>query len=117
MLDEEGELSTHPSIDQKCDRISRDGAADRDRVVLERWNVSEQGASNDLDEIEERIEIDERALGACNKLMIPKYRGDEECELQQIADDLLDVPESRAQEGERDDDPIAVHKQQSEAWD
>src|SRR6267142_7167767 len=112
---EESKPSTHSLIDQHSDHIADDRAAEHNRVILEGWNLPEQGRANDLDEIEQDVVVDNRALAADHELRFPEYWRDEKCELQQVADDLLKVAEPCAEEGEHDSDPVAVDEEEGDA--
>src|SRR5437868_10893228 len=75
---EESKPSAHSLIDQYGDHIANDRAAEYDRVILQGRNLPEQGRANDLDEIEQDVVVDDRALAADHELRFPEHRRNEE---------------------------------------
>src|SRR5262249_5132412 len=105
---EKCQITAHLTVGQECQSISYHRHGKHYRVGLRRWQLAEQRPSHDLEEIEQNIIVDDVLPPGEYVPVIPKNRRHEESELQQIADDQLDVAKTGAHERKQRDGPKSV---------
>src|ERR1043166_1335433 len=94
-LDEEREVTPHPAIGEIGQRIADHGHDQYHGIGLDRWYFAEQWCAHDFQEIEQNIVIDDVSSAREHVMIVPENRRDEKRELQEVADDQLDVAKTR----------------------
>src|SRR5262249_47557074 len=114
-LDEERQVTAHPAVGQECQRVAYHRHDQHDRIDLRRWQLAEQRPAHNLEEIEQNVIVHDVLAAGEDMSVTPKNRRYEEGELQQIADDQLDVAKTGAHKRKQRDGPKSVDEQEQHA--
>src|ERR1043166_544956 len=114
-LDEEREVTPHPAIGEIGQRIADHGHDQYHGIGLERGHFAEQGRAHDLQEVEQNIVIDDVSSAREHVMIVPENRCDEKRELQEIANDELNVAKTSTHDRQKSNGPKSVHEQQQDS--
>src|SRR5436190_4704541 len=94
----ESKLTAHLAVDEQSEAVTNKCHGYHDDVVPKRWQLSQQWAANDFDEIEKYVVIDNELSIAGDVAVIPEHGRDKKCKLQQVSDNQFHIAVSRAHE-------------------
>src|SRR6516165_10468191 len=80
------ELTAHLAVDENSKAVTSNGHGNHDDIVPKRWQLSQQWAANDFDEIEKHVIIDNELSIGGDAPVIPEHGGDKKRKLQEVSD-------------------------------
>src|SRR6516165_10471209 len=100
------ELTAHLAVDENSKAVTNNGHGNHDNIVPKRWQLSQQWAANDFNEIEEHIIVDDELSIASDAAVIPKHGSDKKRKLQEVSENDFYITVSRAHERQECRHPI-----------
>src|SRR6516225_7922090 len=102
----ERKLTAHLAVDEKSKAVTNKGHGKHDDIVPKRWQLSQQWAANDFDEIEKHVIVDNELSITGDEAVIPEYGRDKKRKLQEVSKNDFHITVSRAYERQECRHPI-----------
>src|SRR5262249_12166293 len=104
----ERKMTAHLAIDEKSEAVTNKGHGKHDDIVPKRWQLSQQWATNDLDEIEKHVIVDNELPIAGDEAVVPEHGRDKKRKLHEVSDNDFHIAVSRAHERQECRHPICI---------